>query len=50
MHNVNAEAVDQTAKRAAAQPDAVLQAVAFGGEWLDVKREARRSPWPSSRS
>ena len=33
MHNVNVQAVEQTAARATADPSAVRQAVAFDGEW-----------------
>ncbi len=33
MHNVNAEAVERTAAAAAADPAAVVQPVAFTGEW-----------------
>ena len=33
MHNVNVGAVEQTASRAAAEPGAAVQAVAFEGEW-----------------
>ncbi|HEU4973634.1 MAG TPA: OsmC family protein [Baekduia sp.] len=33
MHNVNVDAVEQTAARAAAEPSAVVQHVAFDGAW-----------------
>jgi putative redox protein len=33
MHNVNVEAVERTAAAAAGDPTAVVQNVAFGGEW-----------------
>lgn len=33
MHNVNVAAVEQTASRAASDPGAAVQAVAFDGEW-----------------
>ena len=33
MHNVNVEAVEQTANRAATDPGALMQTVALGGEW-----------------
>ena len=33
INNVNVEAVEQTASRAVTEPGAVVQAVAFGGEW-----------------
>jgi uncharacterized OsmC-like protein len=33
MHNVNVEAVEQTAARAAAEPSSAVNHVAFAGEW-----------------
>lgn len=33
LHNVNVRAVERTAEAAVADPAAVVQAVAFGGEW-----------------
>lgn len=33
MHNVNVQAVEQTAQAAASDPGAVVQQVAFAGEW-----------------
>ena len=33
MHNVNVEAVERTAARAAAEPSSVVQRVAFAGDW-----------------
>jgi uncharacterized OsmC-like protein len=33
MHNVNVEAVERTAAKAASEPSAVVQLVAFDGEW-----------------
>jgi uncharacterized OsmC-like protein len=33
MHNVNLEALEQTAERARTDPSAVVQDVEFGGEW-----------------
>jgi hypothetical protein len=33
MHNVNADAVERTAKEASSDPQAVVQHVVSGGEW-----------------
>lgn len=39
MHNVNVKAVEQTANLAAADPDALVQAVVFDGEWQTTQGE-----------
>lgn len=39
MHNVNVEALEQTAQRARTEPEAVVQQVAFSGTWQTTDGE-----------
>lgn len=53
MHNVNVQAVEQTAQRAAAEPGAVVQTVTFDGEWQTTPGAPQfraEIPLPSGRS
>jgi hypothetical protein len=50
MHNVNVDAVEQTAAKAAADPAAVIQRVTFDGEWQAHGAQFRASiPIPHGR-
>ena len=53
MHNVNVEAVEETAAKAAADPEAAVQPVAFDGEWQTAEGAVQFTaeiPLPDGRS
>ncbi|MFM9045607.1 MAG: OsmC family protein [Solirubrobacterales bacterium] len=53
MHNVNVEAVEETAAKASADPGAAVQPVAFDGEWQTAERAVQFTaeiPLPDGRS